>query len=68
MVGVMFNEEDVKRMNRVVKARRESVSVLVRRAVLRELARFSPLPEFDRVALEVSDQSAQTQRSGSDRP
>ena len=54
MVGVMFNEEDVERMSRVVKARRESVSVLVRRAVLRELARFSPPPEFDKRALEIT--------------
>jgi len=67
MLGVLFEEGDVELISRVVQARRETVSTLVRRAVLRELARFSPLSEFDRAALEIPDQSGLIRKSGDDR-
>ncbi|MDD3492578.1 MAG: hypothetical protein PHZ19_03675 [Candidatus Thermoplasmatota archaeon] len=66
MVGVMFPEKDVELMDRVARARRETISVFLRRAAMRELARFLSLPDFDRVALEISDQPAHIRDLGAE--
>jgi uncharacterized protein (DUF1778 family) len=50
---VRLDEETYQIVRRVSEARGEKMSVFVRRAVLRELARLSFLPEEEKKALEV---------------
>ena len=52
-IMVRLSEKTYKLLKEVCEARGEKMSVFVRRAIRRELARLSFLPENDKKALEV---------------
>jgi hypothetical protein len=50
---VRFDDKTYRLLKKVVEARGEKMSIFIRRAVLRELARLSFLPEDEKKALAI---------------